>query len=107
MNVGDILNAIADALAPRLADRLEATKAPEWLSVRDCGLPQRTVRAAARRGELQVRRIGRADFVERAALASWVDAQQPAPQSPAPRGSVSDGFADLLADPDLEIGGER
>lgn len=92
----DELRAIVDEV---IAER----DAPVWVAVNTCGLPPRSLRAAARRGELAIRRVGRADFVERGELAAWV-ARQPGPDT-APASGVrcdDDELGDLLSDETLE-----
>jgi hypothetical protein len=45
--------------------------ASEWVALRDAGLPLRALQRAVRAGELSARRIGRALYVQRAALDAW------------------------------------
>jgi hypothetical protein len=73
--------------AEMVAEAMEAkSKAREagrvWIPIASCGMPARTVRAAAHRGEVAVRRIGRADFIERADLDKWIGAQPRATAAP-------------------------
>jgi hypothetical protein len=49
-----------------------STSSPGWVPLSSLGLPIKSLRAAVRRGELVVRRVGRADFVERVAVDAWV-----------------------------------
>ncbi len=76
----------------------------DWVAVKKCGVPVRTVRAAARRGVLRIRRIGRADFVNRAELDAWI-AKQGERRAKTDRAGDGDDLACLLAAPDLEVGG--
>ncbi len=98
------IDAAIEAIADRVANKLaEKQQAPEWVPLNSCGLPARTVRRAARRGELRMHRVGRADFVNRVELDAWM-ARQDRPLQRATCAIVGDddGLAELLADPALE-----
>jgi hypothetical protein len=75
--------AVVDAM------RATAIHEPTWTRVAECGMPARTVRAAAARGEIVIRRIGCADYVSRAAVDAWV-AARPARVAPALDGDEFD-----------------
>lgn len=68
-----------------LADACErggdAAPVDEWIAVAACALPQRTVRAAGKRGALEIRRIGRADFVRRSELDRWAASKTSEPST--------------------------
>lgn len=90
----ELCAAVAEAIAQR--------EAPAWVAVKACGLPPRSLRAAARRGELALRRIGRADYVARAELDAWV-ARQPGPDAVPSSGVRGDELGELFADDSLEV----
>ncbi len=70
--------ASADLAAALAAE--PAVDAPgELVRLSATGLPMRTLRAAGRRGELPIRRVGRADYVLRADLDAWLSTRPAGP----------------------------
>lgn len=59
-----------DAPAPRAADA--------WISIRDTGLPPKTVRRLLKTGALEGRRVGREWRVSRASVDAYMRAEAPA-----------------------------
>lgn len=75
------------ALAPAVVAVIEAAAAtledaPAWVALRDVELPRKSVRAAVRAGELEVRKVGREYFVRRDHLETWIDSRTSRPAPP-------------------------
>ena len=82
------LRSMALALAT-LADGLlaEAEPAgneagPSWITIRECGLPSKTVRRLLKTGELDGRRVGREWRVSRASIDAFMRARAPLESGP-------------------------
>ncbi len=73
------------------------------MTLKACGLPVRTLRAAHERGELKLYRVGRADYVSQVELDAWVRSQPEAERAPKNQvRSTLDPFEQLLASGEVE-----
>lgn len=76
----DALDMEAEALESETTNA--ATSAgPEWIPVAKCGLPDKSVRRAIKRGDLRGSRMGRELFVNVADLAAWASNHQVCPDA--------------------------
>jgi hypothetical protein len=111
----DILEALADLLADRIAAKLGSTATPAYYD-RDHLPPGaqswRAVLDAARRGDLEAVRVGRKAVVAADAWASYLEGRRGRPRAPTARPELAAADADALAAlglavPKLAAGGGR
>jgi len=69
---------LADGLLAEGDDAPAAPAADAWISIRDTGLPPKTVRRLLKTGALEGRRVGREWRVSRASVDAYMRAEDPA-----------------------------
>jgi excisionase family DNA binding protein len=88
--------AALDVLRRWFADGASAPPSDTWVDSAACEVPQRTIRDAVRRGELQASRAGKRLLVRRSHLDAWLEGRR---ASPRPRSQPSAKI--------IELGGRR
>ena len=98
---GDLLRAVAEALAPHLRDILQPvpTPGPAYYSQHDSPLGRRRHLELARTGVRPRKKIGRLVLVPREAIHAYIDAHAP------PEHALPDEGEDVLAEWGLRPGG--
>lgn len=90
--VDRLLAELADLVAERLADRIAAPRASEFVDQSTCGFDARTYVRAARAGEFPASKVGRRWIAKRADVGAWLESKQP---SSAPKLVAADADAAL------------
>jgi hypothetical protein len=76
-----LLGQLADRVADRVAARLRAQQPQDqWIPMRNCGVPLKTAKHAAKAGAIEWRKVGRALFVKRSSVEAWI-ANRPEPKA--------------------------